>query len=219
MKITEISKEEYEVGVINSVKTKYKAVRNKGKPYTFGFSYGAGEQKYGKELYEAYWTTYAKTKEYNEKIIDRVKKKGYLVSRYSGLRLLIPDIYAKNEFDRAKAERVATNFNIQSGNILTLYAIEKLQKWIEENNLENVVQIVNTIHDAIYLYIKNDPQLIVKINKKLIQFMVEDYNNGHYDDPIVKLEAELDIGHNMTDVTTLPNNCDEQCVKEHLKEL
>ena len=38
MKITEISKEEYEVGVINSVKTKYKVIRNKGKPYTFGLN-------------------------------------------------------------------------------------------------------------------------------------------------------------------------------------
>jgi hypothetical protein len=94
-----------------------------------------------------------------------------------------------------------------------------MQNWIEEQGLEDKVQIVNTVHDAIYLYIQQDPKLISLVNEKLIKFMIEDYNNGYYDEPIVKLEAELDIGHNMAEVVTLPNACDEKCVEEHLKML
>ena len=215
----EIDRETYRINVINSIKKKYPEIRQKGKSYTFGMSYGASEHLVGKEIYEAYWTLYKVTKEYQDGIIKQAEKQGYLISRYSGLRLLIPDIKSWSSQIKEKAQRVATNFNIQSGNILTLYAIVCFQKKIEEAGLINEVKIVNTIHDSILLYIKLNPKIIKFVNDNLIKCMIGNYNNSLYEEPIVKLEAELDLGYNYKENITLSNNINEKEIEKYLKEL
>ena len=215
MKGEKISREEYRVGVINSVKYKYPKQRQGGKAYTFGFSYGAGPQKYGEELYNNYWKLYSGVKKYSEEKIEEARENGYLVSKFSGLRVWLPAIESINEYIRAKEERVAVNFTIQSGNFLTLRAINTLQKRIESMGLTNDVKIINTVHDSIVLVIREDPKLIELINKELISAMCDGYDK----DAPVPLEAEMDIGKNLVDTITLPNNCSEEHIEEVLKEL
>ena len=215
----EIDKQTCWTETINLVKKYFKSIRNKSKPYTFGFSYGASERKYGVELYNAYWKLYAKTKKYNEKVVKEASKKGYIISRYSGLRLLAYDLLSKDPFAREKAQRVVANFNIQSGNILTLYALVKLQNLIEEEGLTDEITIVNTVHDSIYLYIKNDVKTVDWVNKKLIECMVSDYNSNMYEKALVKLEAELDIGNNMSEVTTMANDASFDDISDILNKL
>ena len=215
----EIDKQTCWIKTINLVKKYFKSIRDKSKPYTFGFSYGASEKKYGVELYNAYWKLYAKTKKYNEEIVKEATKTGAIISRYSGLRLLAYDLLSKDPFAREKAQRVVANFNIQSGNILTLYAMVKLQKLIEEEDLIDDVKIVNTVHDSIYLYVKNDLKTVDWVNKKLIECMVSDYNSNMYEEALVKLEAELDIGNNMSEVTTMANDASFDDISDILSKL
>jgi DNA polymerase-1 len=197
---------------INQIKKLAPDLRQKGKPYTFGFSYGAGPKKYGQDLYEAYWETYYGVKKYNDNIIRQAMKDGYLISRFSGLRLLLPAINAKDEFVQSKEFRVACNFSIQSGNFLMLRAIHNMQKWIEDNNLIADVKLVLTVHDSVYLYIKEDAELIKKVNSTLTKFMAEPYS----DDQILPLPAELDVGYDMLTYQTLSNDADEAEIEEKL---
>lgn len=216
----EISKEEFKKQVINSVKKKYPELRQAGKSYTFGLNYLKSRESFeDPSIYDNYWSLYSKVDDYNKRIISQAKQQGYLVSRYSNLRIWLPDIKSSIRHIREKAERVAVNFSIQSGNFFTLKAIHCFQKWIEKNNLIKEVKIVNTIHDAIYLYIKNDLEIIERVNRELIECMVSDYNNRNYDKVLVPLEAELDIGHNMAEIITLPNNITQKEIEEKLKEL
>ena len=201
---------------INKIKEDAPDLRQKGKPYTFGFSYGAGPKKYGEDLYNAYWELYRGVKEYNEGVINTAKEQGYLVSKFSGLRLWLPSIEAPDEFVRTKEARVAVNFTIQSGNFLTLRAINKLQEEIEEADLISEVQFVNTVHDSVYLYVKNDPKIIKWVNDRLIKAMCDDYNKQ---DVPVKLEAELDVGFNMATMATLPNNAEIGIIEQTINEL
>jgi DNA polymerase-1 len=200
---------------INKLKKECPDLRQDSKPYTFGFSYGAGPEKYGEDIYNAYWETYAGVKVYNDAIIAKAKKQGYLVSKFSGLRLNLPAINARAEFDQTKEARVAVNFSIQSGNFLMLKAINNLQKWIEEEGLDDDVVIVNTVHDSVILYIREDANLIEKVNKALIKFMVNRYSN----DQILNLSAELDIGRNYASMITLKNNEEAYKINEVLYEL
>jgi len=197
---------------INQIKKLAPDLRQKGKPYTFGFSYGAGPKKYGQELYEAYWETYYGVKKYNDGIIRQAMRDGYLISKFSGLRLLLPAINSRDEFVQSKEFRVACNFSIQSGNFLMLRAIHNMQKWIEDNNLIADVKLVLTVHDSVYLYIREDIELIKKVNSTLTKFMAEPYS----EDQILPLPAELDVGYDMLIYKTLSNDADEAEIEEKL---
>jgi len=203
---------------VNKIKKEAPDLRQKGKPYTFGFSYGASPQKYGQELYDAYWETYSGVREYNNKVIEKARKNGYIISTFSGLRLKVPKINAKSEYDREKEERVVCNFSIQSGNFLMLEAITIIYDFIRENNLYGKVEIINTVHDSVYLNIVEDYDLIATMNKVIVEAMCKKYNTERADAP-VKLEAELDIGYEMLRLETIPNNATTDEIKKILNEL
>jgi DNA polymerase-1 len=215
MKVEKISKEAYRVGVINSIKHKHPDKRQGGKAYTFGFSYGAGPKKYGEDLYNAYWKTYAGVRKYADSVIQKAREQGYLVSKFSGLRLWLPSIEAPDEFVRQKEERVATNFAIQSGNFLMLIAINNLQKWVEAEDLISDIKVVNTVHDSVYLYVRKDPEVISKLNQKLIEVMCDPYE----EDLPIALEAEMEVGPNMVELYEVPNNASAYEIAEQLNEI
>jgi DNA polymerase-1 len=200
---------------INKIKDDAPDLRQGGKAYTFGFTYGAGPQKYGKDLYDAYWETYQGVKDYNDSVITRAMRDGYLTSKFSGLRLWLPAINSTDEFIQSKEWRVACNFVIQSGNFLMLRAIHKMQRWIEDEGLQDSVKQILTVHDSVYLYVKESPAIISMVNEKLIEFMGIPYE----DDQILPLTAELDIGTNMVNFVTLDNKADYDTIQETLEEL
>jgi len=203
---------------VNEIKKLAPDLRQKGKPYTFGFSYGAAPEKYGQELYNAYWETYAGVKVYNDKKIAEAREKGYIISTFSGLRLKVPKINARLEYDRAKEERVVCNFSIQSGNFLMLEAISIIYDYIRDNNLYGSVEVINTVHDSVYLNIAEDYKLIEDMNKVIVNAMCDNYNKTNTN-ASVKLEAELDIGYEMIKLETIPNDADVEKIKETLEEL
>ena len=176
---------------------------------------GAGPQKYGQDLYDAYWETYQGVREYNDAVIRKAMRDGYLISKFSGLRLWLPAINSTDEFTQAKEWRVACNFVIQSGNFLMLRAIHKMQQWIEEKGLQDDVKITLSVHDSVYLVVREDAYLLSIVNKALIDFMAEPYES----DQILDLEAELDIGRNFKDLTTIPNNIGKEAIQVELNKL
>ncbi len=199
---------------INKMKREAPDLRQDGKAYTFGYTYGAGPKKYGPELFNAYWETYAGVKTYNNGVIKKARKDGFYVSKFSGMRLWVPAINALDDFTREKEERVVCNFSIQSGNFLMLRALHKTQLWIEEHGYTEEMQQVNTVHDSEYSYIKEDPYFISELNKGLVGFMGVPYD----DNQTLELTANLDIGYNMLSLEEISNNADSEEILKTLEE-
>ena len=209
-----------DVGSINSLKKLAPDLRQAGKSVTFGINYGSAAPKIAsqlgisipeaEEIFKGYWKLYQGIHDYNNNNLKVAHRDGFVVSDFSGLRLQLPAISTQDEYIRAKEERTANNFMIQSGNFLLLRAGTAFMKLVEEANLTSDVQMVNYIHDAIYLNIRKDPKIIEWVNYNLIKCMTVDYKDGM---PI-RLEAELDIGPDWSNQVTLKNSESIETIKE-----
>ena len=197
---------------INSIKSLAGDLRGDGKSVTFGLAYGGTEYTVAKslkipteeaeEIVRNYNKLNKEVLEYKNVKVQEAIDDGFVISRFSGLRLLTPNIHSAHKATAAKEQRVIGNFSIQSGSILMLDAMVKFQNWLEEEDLLNQIEVISNIHDAIYLYLPNDSAIIARVNKKLIEIMSADY----VEDQPITLEAELDVGGNWANMTTLPNN-------------
>ncbi len=70
--------------------------------------------------------------------------------------------------------------------------------------------MINTIHDAIYLYIKDNADVINFVHYHLLQIMGEDYKENQPR----PLTSELDIGYNWAYMITLPNTVFSKEIKK-----
>ena len=130
----------------------------------------------------------------------------------TGLKLRAPGLDSTDEAMVEKTKRSATNALIQGFGMLTVKAINKLQAIIEEEGMQERVIIINTIHDAIYGYVREDVEVIKWLNEKLIMVMTEDFYEGQD----IKLLAELDIGPSWEYQYTLENNASIESIEEVL---
>lgn len=209
---------------INSIKKLAPDCRQDGKSVTFGINYGAGPKKIAQQLkcsieeaqaiYDNYWSMYKSTWEFNQRAIQEARDTGYVMSRFSGLRVKMASIHAKDEYVRSKEERRAANFKTQSGNFLTLRGLHQFQLEIEKEGLVDKVKICNTVHDSIKLQIKLEPETIKWTNDVLISLLCTDYKENQS----LKLEAELDIGFNEKNMVTMKNRCTISDIKDYINQ-
>jgi len=210
---------------INRIKKEAPDLRQEGKSVTFGLNYGASPKKVAQQLgcsmeeatkiFNGYWDLYAPTRDYNASAVNEARETGAVVSVFSGLRLKMASINAKDEYIRGKEERVAGNFKIQSGNFLTLRRLHEFQLLIEKEKLTEDIFVYNTVHDSIYFQFRDTPETIKWVNYNLISILCKDYKENQ----ALKLEAELDIGYNQKEVITLKNNASLEDIGGVLKEL
>jgi len=167
------------------------------------------------KIYNGYWELYAPTKAFNDLAVKEAKQFGHVTSRFSGIRVKMASINAKDEYVRSKEERRAANFKIQSGNFLMLRSLHEFQNLIETSGMLGKVFIYNTVHDSGYVQIEDNDHTIKWVNDTLPTIMCRDYK----EDQALKLEAELDIGYNQKQVVTLKNNCPIDAIKEAKEKL
>ena len=86
---------------------------------------------------------------------------------------------------------------------------------IDNTNKQNDVFINSTIYDALYGYVKNDPQTIKWLNDTIVPIMTTQW----LEDQIVQNEANLEIGNSWADLHELPNNASLKKIKQVLKDL
>ncbi len=194
---------------INALKNTHPEERQKGKGVTFGLNYGAGIKKIAtmlkipeddaKDLVGRYKELYKGVYSYKKGIAEKALKDGFVRSRFSGLKLILDGITSSNGAIASKDSRVANNFDIQSGGYLTINAMVKFQEWIESENLIDDVMLVNTVHDSIYMYIRDDVSIIKRVNEKIVGFMTMDYKENM---PI-HLEADLEVGYNQKELMSV----------------
>jgi len=222
-----------DVDSINSISSKYKELRQKGKGPTFALTYGgtaftlnknAGiPLKEAKEIEDSYHELYKVSDEFAEKNKKFAIKHGYMECAF-GLKIKTP-IISKSVMDNKKTPYAATaevrsanNAVTQSWGMLLNRAVIATNQRIEEAEMYADILPVNMIHDAAYFLVKDDPKVVKFLNDVLIEEMEWNEHPLIQSDDIPML-SDLDIGKSWADMTLLPNRASLEEVDKILKSL
>ena len=158
-----------------------KSARTRAKARNFGFIYGMGAKgflEYAKNtfgviltLQEAekeragFFKMYPKILDYHDEYIQKGAQYGW-VRTLLGRKRNLPNINHPDNFLRGCDERYSINSPIQgTGGEFTIFSLALLYL-----RLDPRVQIVNTIHDSIILYIPND---LIEYTLKILKYTCE----------------------------------------------
>lgn len=195
-----------------------KAIRQKGKPVTFGLSYGAYPPKVSKTLKvpledaEKIFNSYHNelyggiTKYREEYILPTAKLEGKI---HLGLGCYLQSNNAKRDI------RTLNNASCQFWSILTLLTINKLHQDIDINNMSDDIKCISTIYDSIYFIVKEDAHTIKWLNDRLIKYMTTDFMENQ----AIKNEATAEIGYDWATLHKIPNNASIKEIEEVLQQL
>lgn len=143
-----------------------KDMRRKAKVINFGILYGMGvtalqknlgvKRKEAQEFYDTYFKTFDRLAAYMEETKRFMEKYGY-TETYFGRRRYFEGMSNMMPHIKAQAERMAVNAPIQgtSADIIKI-AMGNIQKWIEENHLQDDVKMILQIHDELIFEVKEE---------------------------------------------------------------
>ena len=203
------------------IKENAKELRDGHKCVTFALAYNGTEHtvarslgislEEAKTIVDNYAQLHYKIKDYQREATLTAKKLGYYMTPL-GLKVRASEL---NGTDTESIARSGTNALSQGpAGMIMINAISKIQQRIEEAGLDEDIVIINTIHDACYAYVREDPSIIKWYNDNLIECMVEDYKT----DQVLKLRANLDIGYSWDTQIELTNNAQLAEIKRILVE-
>lgn len=192
---------------INSIKKKYPKLRALSKAPTFLLTYGGTyhglmkncgfSKEVAKKIEADYHELYTVSDEWvNEKLIE-ASKTGYVEVAF-GLRLrtpLLERVILNNQKTpyEAKAEgRTAGNALGQSYGLLNCRASNEFMKRVRNSKYCLDIKLCGQIHDAIYLLIKNELEIVEWANRNLTECMSWQ-ELPELEHESVKIHAELDI--------------------------
>jgi len=195
-----------------------KAIRQKGKPATFGLSYGAYPPKVSKSLkisleeatkiFENYhFTLYPGITDYRENYVLTTAEKYKRVHLGMGF-------YLRTD-NPGRDIRTLNNGTCQFWSILTALTINKIHSLLDEKDWHSKIQVTSTIYDSIYLIVEKDPEVIKWLNDNITSIMATDF----IVDQIVKNEATGEIGYDWASLHQIPTNASIEDIKKVLKEL
>jgi len=156
-------------------------MRRQAKTLNFGILYGMGAKAFGetagiskeeaKKFIEEYFHDFPYLKQWQEKILLEAQQTGCARTLTGRIRWVY-DLVSGNQKYRSLAERAAINFPIQglAADIIK-NAMVKIDRFINENQLQNDVRLLLQIHDELIFEVKKE-----KINwvKNEIQKMLEE---------------------------------------------
>lgn len=219
---------------INKIKDLAPDLRQNAKPISFLKQYGGGASKIqqvlkcsiarAKAISDNYDELYKVQIQFKEKNRTFAIQHGYVEGAF-GLRLRTPKINRKAP-DRngtytftaeAEAEsRSSSNMVTQSWGMLTNRAFIEFEQRMTRDHMHKDVMLINTIHDAIYMLIRNDAKVIKWVNDNLIECM------EWQEDPMIhgdiKITADLDVGPSWDKQYTLAHNMSVAEISAFLKE-
>jgi DNA polymerase I-like protein with 3'-5' exonuclease and polymerase domains/uracil-DNA glycosylase len=149
--------------------------RDKLKIGFLAWCYGRGKPSFMRDMkiteeecdhfYNTAYEMYREVYHWKEGIKDTLEN-GELITTMFGRKRSFPirppaernrDDFFRWRKEFAKALRVAVNFPVQSlGSDICLWNASFLQEWIQQERLENVIKIVNLVHDAVWLLVKEN---------------------------------------------------------------
>lgn len=206
---------------INSIADRYPLFRQESKAPTFALTYqgtyktlmtnqGWSEEK-AKMVEDRYHQLYAESDQWVHTQIDLAYTRGYGLGAF-GLKIRTPLLAqsirkGRNMSAVAAEERTLGNaISGQSYGLLTNRAVNAFMQLVWASRYRYSILPVCLIHDAIYLMIKDDPEVLEFTNTHLIREM-EWQDLPEIAHPDVHLGAELDVFYNgWHQPITLPNN-------------
>ena len=111
--------------------------------------------------------------------------------------------------------RSLNNVTIQFYDVITLIALEAIQDQINKAGYAQDILPVNTIYDALYFEIREDPKIIKWLNDTLIPIMTTQL----FEEEFVPNVANLDIGKNLGEQYELPHNATIKQINETLQKI
>jgi DNA polymerase I len=215
-----ITKEEYLVGVINSIATKYPDLRYDSKAPTFALQYMGTAFTLHKRsgfpmpqaiaIENSFHELYAVSDEFNERNKQFMIEHGYIECAF-GLKLRTPIIAkcvmgtSKTPYEADREVRSANNAVTQSWGMLLNRAMIAVNRRIEASKYRFDIFPVNMIHDAGYFKFREDPKVIQFLNNVLIEEMQwNDHDKIRSTE--VPMMASLEIGKSWDKQFELPNN-------------
>lgn len=217
---------------VNSMKKKYPELRQDSKGPTFALTYqgtwhtlvnnlGFPEDK-AKAIEKGYHELYKVSDQYVQNRLAQAAKDGYVEVAF-GLRVrtpLLKQVVWNGKgmpYEAAAEGRTAGNALGQSYGLLNnRAAVEFMQKvWASKYRYD--IKPVALIHDAIYIVMRNDVEVVEFANRELIASMRwQDLPEIQH--PTVKLGAALDLFYpDWAHPTTLPNDADQTTILETCK--
>lgn len=207
---------------VNALKKLAPHWRQESKTPTFALTYGGtyitmmnnlGWSKEKAQKIELnYHILYVESDEYISKRLEQASKDGYVEVAF-GLRLRTPLIgqvvwgASRMPKEAAGEGRTAGNAMGQSYGLLNNRAANAFMAEVWKSEYAHMIFPVALIHDAIYLYIKDDPKVVAWANVKLIEAM-RWQELPEIQHPTVKLGAALDIfWPSWANPITIPNDC------------
>lgn len=221
MKIEEISKEQAEVEVINSVKERYKTLRQRSKGCTFALTYAGTwrtlEKNFGfsrneaKQIETKYHELYKESDAWVQSKLEQASLDGYVTVAF-GLRVRTPILKqcvlgTKVTPKEAEAEkRTAGNALGQSYGLLNTRAGIEFNEKVRKSQFKDSIKPCCQIHDAQYFLIKDDIEAMSFANENLVKAVQwqEDPAIAH---DTVKLGGEFSIFYpDWAHEICIPNN-------------
>ena len=212
---------------VNTIKDTHKELRQESKAPTFALTYqgtahtlmtNLGWIRDKAEAVEKnYHDLYKVSDQYVQDRLRQASKDGFVEVAF-GLRVRTPllkqVVFGTNSvpYEAAAEGRTAGNALGQSYGLLNnRAAVDFMQKvWASKYRLD--IKPVALIHDAIYIVVRDDIEVVEWANRELIKSM-QWQELPEIQHPTVKLGAALDIfWPSWAKVTTLPNNADRETI-------
>ena len=215
---------------INSIDKKYKHLRQDSKGPTFALTYqgtwmtlvknlGWSEEK-AKSIEARYHELYAQSTKWVKDRIQKAAEQGYSEAAF-GLRIRTPLLHQTLLGHRttpkeaeAEARTLGNAISGQSYGLLTNRALNAFMERVWASPYRNAIKPISVIHDAIYLLVQDDVNVIEWVNRELIEAMQwQELPEIQHDE--VKLGAELDLFYpSWAEAITLPNNATQEEIRE-----
>jgi DNA polymerase-1 len=214
---------------VNTIKKKYPELRQDSKAPTFLLTYGGtyhgmmsnlgwSEEK-SKAIEKGYHDLYQVSDAYVQERLKQASMDGYVEVAF-GLRVRTPllkqVIYGTRgmPYEASAEGRTAGNALGQSYGLLNNRAAVDFMRKVWASKYRYDIKPVALIHDAIYILIRNDVEVVEFANRELIKSM-QWQELPEIQHPTVKLGAALDIFYpDWAHAITLPNNADQKTIME-----
>ncbi len=194
------------------------AIRQKGKPATFGLSYGSYPPKVAdtlriplaeaEQIFDRYHNVlYSGITDYRENyVLPTTEQNGKL---HLGLGCYISSDNPRRDI------RTLNNASCQFWSIVTALTINKIHQLIDDAGLQDDIKCISTIYDSIYFTVKEEPELIQWLNDTIVPIITQDFMENQ----TIPNEAAGEIGYDWASLKLVPNNSSLQDIKDIINEL
>ena len=236
--IEELDPIQFNQAILLYGKQKYKPLRQDSKRITFSLQYGGTEStlvkkggfppEEAKSIYTNYKRLYWVSEKEKEDHMKQASIDGYTLGAF-GLRIRTPVLkqcILGNRATPKEAEaekRTASNARFQSYGLLNTRAGIEFNERVRDSEYKYLIRPMAHIHDAQYFLIKDDPDVVLWVNKWLVKAVQWQNDPAIWHDK-VHLGGELSVFFpDWSHECSLPNDCSYEqlisIVSNYLKEL